>query len=256
MNLVYYLAGIHISGDRLVRKIILSGFTVALALSSTLALAGGYNYEKEDMSGYNLQPSLKVSDESDYSRTGHELYFFAGYGYTYRFLSDSTKTIHNLAGTTTRYVPSTAVPNGFNGFQIGFGKALSTHFDCQALYIQDIEAKKTSSYAGASQVFEVKSSGLLGDVAYIFNPYDQFQVSLQMGAMFTQTTNSITVNGSTYYTPDDSTNTKIDPAMGLEFLMQFTKNVGMRMGALYVAETQGTNSHGQMDALASVSYTV
>src|SRR3990167_3121711 len=128
MNLVYCLAGIHISGDRLVRKIILSGSILALSLSSTLALAGGYNYEKEDMSGYNLQPSLKVSDESDYSRTGHELYFFGGYVYTHRFLSDNAKTIHNLNGTLISYIPSDAVPAGFNGLQIGVGKAVSTHF--------------------------------------------------------------------------------------------------------------------------------
>lgn len=238
------------------RKIILSGSILALSLSSTLALAGGYNYEKEDMSGYNLQPSLKMSDDSDYSRTGHELYFFGGYVYTHRFLSDNAKTIHNATGALTTYVPSTAVPNTFNGLQIGFGKAVSTHFDIQASYIQNFESDKSSSKSGTNIIFKVKANSLLGDVAYIFNPYDQFQVSLQVGAMLMQTTNTIDVNGVQYYTANPSTSTKIDPTLGLAFLMQFTRNMGMRMGLLYAAETQSTNSHGQADALVSLSYTV
>lgn len=238
------------------RKIILSGSIVLLSLSSTLALAGGYNYEKEDMSGYNLQPSLKVSDESDYSRTGHELYFFGGYAYAHRFLSDKAKTIHNATGTLNTYIPSDAVPNSFNGLQIGFGKAVSTHFDVQASYIQDFEADKSSSKGSSNLLIKVKANSLLGDVAYIFNPQDQFQVSLQVGAMLTQTTNTIDVNGVQYYNASPSMSTKIDPAMGLECLMKFTQNIGMRMSALYTAETQGTNSHGQLDAIASLSYTV
>jgi hypothetical protein len=237
-----------------VRKIILSGSIVLLSLSSTLALAGGYNYEKEDMSGYNLQPSLKVSEESEYNRTGHELYFFGGYVYTHRFLSDNAKTIHNLNGTLGSYIPSDAVPANFNGLQIGMGKALSTHFDFQASYIQDFEADKTSNNGGNSYLYKVKANSLLGDVAYIFNPYDQFQVLLQVGAMLTQITNTISVNSAPYYTVSDST--KIDPAAGLEFLMKFTQNLGVRMGALYVAETQGTNSHGQLDGILSLNYTV
>lgn len=238
------------------RKIILSGSIVLLSLSSTLALAGGYNYEKEDMSGYNLQPTMKVSDESDYSRTGHELYFFGGYVYAHRFLSENTITIHNLTGTPNNYIPSDTVPNSFNGLQIGFGKALSTHFDVQASYIQDLEADKSSSKSGSNFLFKVKSNNLLGDVAYIFNPDDQFQVSLQVGAMLTEITNTIYVNNVEYYTATPNMSTKIDPAAGLEFLMKFTQNIGMRISGLYVAETQGTNSHGQMDAIASLSYTV
>lgn len=236
------------------RKIILSGSIVLLSLSSTHALAGGYDYEKEDMSGYNLQPSLKVSDESDYSRSGHELYFFGGYAYTHRFLRDEAKTINNLTGGTTTYVPSKAVPSSFNGLQLGVGKALSTHFDLQVSYTQDFEAEKSSSNGGTNFLYKVKANNLLGDVAYIFNPYDQFQVLLQVGAMLTQATNTISVNNAPYYTVSDST--KIDPTLGLEFLMQFTKNMGMRMSTLYVAETQGTNSNGQLAAIASLSYTV
>lgn len=229
-------------------------FSTLLTLSTTLAIAGGYDYEKEDLSGYSLQPDLKVSDAGDYSRNGHSVYIFGGYAFSHRFLSDSHKTIYTLTGASTHYIPSKALPAGLHGLQIGFGKELSRRFDLQASYIQFFSKKKTSHFNNASYIFQVKSNGILGDVAYVFNPYGQFQMLFQVGAMVLQTTNSISVNSTTYVTATDST--KIDPAGGLEFLVQFTNHIGMRASGLYIADTQSTNSHGEMIGVVSLNYIV
>lgn len=236
------------------RILFFSTSALLLTFSSTLALAGGYNYEKEDLSGYSLQPDSYVSDEGDYSRDGHAIYVFGGYALSHRFLSDSHKTIYTLTGASTHYIPSKAVPDALHGLQIGVGKELSRSFDFQASYIQFFSKEKTSHFNGSDYRFLVKSNGILGDVAYVFNPYDQFQILFQVGAMLLQTTNSISVGTTSYFTNSDST--KIDPAGGLEFLFQFTKHLGVRTSMLYVAETQGTNSHGEVDGLMSLNYVV
>lgn len=236
------------------RIAIFSFSVLLLALSSTLALAGGYDYEKEDLSGYSLQPDLQVHDEGDYSRDGHAVYLFGGYAFSQRFLSDSHKTIYTLTGASTHYIPSKAVPEGLHGLQVGVGKELSRRVDFQASYIQFFSDEKTSSFNGSTYRYKVKSNGVLGDIAYIFNPYDQFQILFQAGAMLLQTTNSISVGGVSYFTNNDST--KIDPAAGLEFLIQFTKHLGVRTSMLYVMESQSTNSHGEIMGLAALNYVV
>ena len=131
---------------------------------------------------------------------------------------------------------------------------MSRRIDLQLSYLQFFSQKKSSHFNNADYIFNVKSNGILGDVAYVFNPYDQFQVLFQVGAMVLQTTNSISVNSVTYVTSADST--KIDPAGGLEFLAQLTKHIGMRMSGLYVADTQSTNSHGEMIGVVSLNYIV
>jgi hypothetical protein len=236
-----------------VRHFVLSS-SILLVLSPALVFAGGYNYQKEDLSGYSLQPDTGSRGDNESVRTGHSIYLFGGYVFADRFLSSDAKTIYDASGSTLTYIPSKAVPNTFNGLQVGIGKQVSTHFDLQASYIQDFEAKKSSVYQGLNYLFKVKSNGLLGDFEYIFNPYSDFQAGLQVGAMITEITNTISVDNSPYYTVSDTT--KIDPAGGLELLYQFSQDFGVRMSGLYIAETQGTNSHGQIDAIVSLSYIV
>lgn len=222
-----------------------------LTVSGTIALAGGYDYPKEDLSGYELQPQLSVSDESDFSRSGHAVYAFGGYVYTHRFLSGQQNYLFGPPNPLS-YTPSAIFPPDFNGVEIGVGKEWSRHVDFQLAYIQYFRERKYRTIDGVSFYVSQKMNGLLGDVAYIFNPDDQFQISAKAGAMLSEFHTNATANGSLYVPRDDST--KVDPAAGLEFLFQFNRNVGMRVSAMYVAETQTSLTHGQIDLMAGFSF--
>lgn len=253
------LTRIYISGEGLVRKVILLFFALLLVVTNSFGMADsydGYDYQKEDLSGYDLQPNLEVNDQAEYMRNGHDLYLFGGYVYTRPLLSDSVRTIADpsSSGDTISYKPSKIVPDSFNGLDIGLGKEVSRHFDLQASYLQYFESKKTSVLDGSNLHYKIKTNAVMGDLAYVINPSSRFQVLCQMGAMLKQTSSMVSGDGSSYYTV--SNNTNVDPMLGMEFLMQFTKSIGLRMGVSYVLQMQDDNSHGNLNGLLALNYVV
>lgn len=226
--------------------IVLSAMTIG-------TFASGFDYSKEDLSGYDLQPHLQMSDESHFGRSDHALYFNMGYLFNYRFLDNSTKTLTNPAGSIT-YQPRKVLPDIFNGFQIGIGKEVTQHLDLQFDYLQTLESKNSTVYLGSRYDTTVKMNGVIGDVAYVINPADQFQVSLKLGAEIANYTSSFVVGGTTYYPSSNST--KIDPAFGADALLQLTKKVGIRFGTMYIFDTQNTNSNGEINIVTSLNYTL
>lgn len=235
------------------RRVIQCSATIFFSVCTTFAVAGGYDYAKEDLNGYTLQPNLKVSDESDFTRDGNAFYFFGGYLYTDRLLKSSQLSISNSQSTQT-YAPKSVLPSTFNGLQIGAGKEWSRHVDFQLSYFQHFIAKKSSTFNGLPFSTSVKFNGILADVGYIFNPDDQFQVMAKVGAVVGEFYNTFVVSGASYFITDDET--KIDPAAGVEFLFQFTKHVGFRVSTMYIANTQTSLSNGEINALAALSYTL
>ncbi|MCX7126026.1 MAG: hypothetical protein NTU49_09935, partial [Gammaproteobacteria bacterium] len=217
----------------------------------------GYDYTKEDLSGYSLQPNFKVakssSDESNFSRNGHAVYFYGGYMYTYRFLNSSSQTLVGPGGATIAYTPKNIYSTSFPaGFEIGFGKELSQHIDFQMAYLQELQQKKSGTVHGFAFTTETKVNNLLSDVNFVFNPDDMFQVSAKIGVMASQFQNSASVEGSSYFSL--SNDTKIDPAIGMDFLLQFSKNMGLRFGTLYTADMDSTNSSGELNGTVMLNY--
>ena len=233
------------------RRVIQCSAALFFTACTTFAIAGGYDYGKEDLNGYTLQPNLTVSDESDYSRNGNAVYFFGGYVYTDRLLKNSSLTVTDPSGSFT-YVPKINHPDTFNGLQIGVGKEWGRHIDFQVSYFQHFVANKSSTISGYPVTTSVKMNGILTNVGYVFNPDDQFQVMATVGAVVAEFYNNITINGSPYTTNDDET--KVDPAIGMQFLMQFTKHVGCRLGVTYIADTQTSLSSGEVSALVGLNY--
>lgn len=231
------------------RRIIQCSTTVLLSLCTTLAFAGGYDYPKEDLSGYNLQPNFKVSDESDWTRSGNAVYFFGGYVYANRFLKNTTKTFTSGSATIT-YKPKSVYPKTFSGVEFGFGKEFSQHIDLQMAYLQYLKETKTTG----STAITSKMNAVMGDVGYVFNPDDEFQVMLKAGAVVGQFYTTSLDAGTTYFPLNDTT--KIDPNVGLDFLFQFTKSIGFRVSAMYIADVQSVNSSGEANILAGLNYTL
>lgn len=238
------------------RQVIQYSAIVLLSVCSTLVFAHGYDYAKEDSIDYSMQPNFQVANESDYERDGKAVYFFGGYVYTYRFYNNSTKSVIDPVNNLTyTFKPKSVFPTSFNGFEVGVGKEATRHIDFQAAYIQQLQKKKSGkTIAGIATSGSIKTNGLLGDVGYVFNPDDEFQVMAKAGVMISETTNYLTVSGSPTFTLSDST--KIDPAAGLDFIFQFSKNVAFRLSGIYVAETQTSYSDGEADAFVGLSYSL
>lgn len=232
------------------RRVVHCSAAVLLLVSATAVFAGGYDYSKEDLSGYNLQPNFKVDDESDYSRNGRDLYLFGGGLFTYRFLSDDSQTVTSPSGSRS-YVPKNVMPDDFYGIELGFGKELSRHFDAQVAYLQNFSKTKDSRVSGNTSM-TVKMNGIAADVGYVFNPDSQFQVMAKFGTLLSDFHQSITIDNVSYYPTLDST--KIDPLLGLDFITQFTQRVALRIGVTYAFSTYREASNGQADAFAGLSY--
>ncbi|MCX7121001.1 MAG: hypothetical protein NTZ67_04405 [Gammaproteobacteria bacterium] len=238
------------------RRLIQCSAVVILSLSTSLALAenGGYDYTKEDLSGYSLQPNFKVDDQdSEFARNGHSFYFYGGYMYTYRFLTNNAKTITNGSGGSTTYFPKTALPSSFNAIEVAAGKECTRHIDLQVGYIQQFSETTISHNGAATLDANVKMTGLLGDMLYVFDPDEQFQVGAKLGAMISEFYYTFNNRAGTTYYPL-SQNTKIDPAVGLDFLMQFTKHSGIRLDTVYVADIQNNNSNGELNTTIGFNY--
>ncbi|OGT49107.1 MAG: hypothetical protein A3E82_04840 [Gammaproteobacteria bacterium RIFCSPHIGHO2_12_FULL_38_11] len=239
------------------RRLIQCSAIALFSLTTSLVYAenGGYDYTKEDLSGYTLQPNFKVDDEDyPFARNGHSFYFFGGYMYTYRFLSDDTKKLTNGSNDSITFVPSTALPNSFNALEVAAGKECTQHLDVQVAYIQQFSETKTTGAAATRLNSSVKMTGLLGDILFVFDPDEQFQVGAKLGAMLSEFYYTFTYgSSSTSYYPL-SQNTKIDPAVGLDFLMQFSKHTGIRLDTVYVADIQNNNSHGELNTTIGLNY--
>lgn len=239
--------------ENIVRQVIQCSATVLLSLCTTFAFAEGYDYNKEDLSGYSLQPNLKIREQSDYARNGHAVYLYGGYLFTHRFLSSTSQTFTSPSGDIS-YIPKNALPANYNGVEVGFGKEWTRYLDLQLAYLQSFQETKTHTAGSNSFNVQEKMNGFLADINWVMNPDDQFQVSVKLGAALTEFKNSTSINNSSYYTVSD--NTKVDPAVGMDFLFEFTKHFGMRVGTLYIADTQQGNSNGEVQALAGLNYVV
>ena len=224
---------------------------ILLAFAGSTAFAGTYDYTKEDLSGYSLEPNLKVSDEPDFSRNGRAVYFDINYLYTIRLLSSTPQSIVSGSSTLT-YVPKNVFPSNFHGFLVGVGKEWSRRIDLQLAFLQSFRESKTSVSNKINYTVSTKRNGLLADIAFVCNPDDQFQVLLKGGALLEETYDNITASNATYYPVRDDT--RIDPALGLEFLFQFSKHFGLRLNTVYVADAQSSNSHGEINAYGGLSY--
>lgn len=242
---------------RVVRRFVYSSIVVLLSLCVSHTFACAYNYTKEDLSGYNLQPKLELSGDSissgDFSRNGHSVYFYFGYVYTYLFLSNSVQTLTSPTASAS-YVPDTVLASGYSGLEGGFGKEWGRYIDFQAFYLQTFSENKSSTYNGNSYYSSAKFADVIGDIGVVVNPDDRFQVEPKIGVALSEFSNSYTINNQAYSQPNDST--KINPAIGLDLLYQFTQHVGIRASTLYIADVQNKNSSGAMQVFIGLNYAV
>ena len=235
------------------RRLIRYSAIAVLSLCSGFAFADGYDYTKEDLSGYSLQPNLNSGEQSDYARNGHAVYFYGGYLYTYRFLNSSNQTLIGPGGVTINYTPKNLYPSSFPaGFEFGVGKEWNKYIDLQLAYLQELQQTKSGSVGGYAFSTQTEVNNLLAAVNVVINPDDMFQASVKVGAMASQFQNKVSIQGSSYYSLNNST--KIDPAIGMDFLAQFTKHVGLRFGTLYIADIGSSNSSGEINAFLGLNY--
>ncbi|HLB57037.1 MAG TPA: outer membrane beta-barrel protein [Coxiellaceae bacterium] len=238
------------------RRIIQIPTFFLLSIVAINTFAGGFDYNKEDTSGYSdysVQPNFQVNDGTNYTRNGHAVYFFGGYVYTYRLLNSTTSSIYNpITNVTYSFDPNSLFSNSASNIEVGAGREMSKYINFEAAYIQQFTANKNGDIGGIATTTSVKMSGLLLDMGIAFNPDDQFQVLGKLGAQLSQFTTSATVANSAAFTFNDST--KLDPAVGLEFLMQCSQNFAFRIDTMYVADAQSNQySDGQIDTLAGIN---
>lgn len=222
-------------------------------------MAGGFDYTKEDLSDYSgSQQNFEVESHpgDQYVRNGRAVYFFGGYLYTYRMYNNSTKTLLDpINDVTYSYQPKNVFPRSYNGVELGIGKELNQYIDVQAAYIQQFQETMSGSLTGGqSYSSSVRMSALLGDVGFVLNPDDEFQVMLKLGALASQTTYYVNVSNTSAYVNNDST--QINPAAGVDLIWQFDQNAAFRLSTLYVAETQSSYTDGDIQAFAGFSYSI
>lgn len=239
------------------RRIIQSSTLFLLSVFTITAFAGGFDYNKEDTSGYSdysMQPNFQVNDGANYTRNGHAVYFFGGYVYTYRLLKSTTSSIYNpITDVTYNFNPNNLFSTSASNIEVGAGREVSKYINFEAAYIQQFTENKNGTVtSGQATSTSVKMSGLLVDMGIVFNPDDQFQVLGKLGAQLSQFTTTVTVANSAAFTLGDST--KLDPAAGLEFLMQCSQNFAFRVDMMYVADAQSNQySDGQIDTMAGIN---
>lgn len=231
---------------------------LSLFSASVSVFADGYDYAKEDLAGYVPDDGVisngpQHSDEMNYARNGRSVYFFGGYVYAHQFWKSSSQTLVTGGGSLT-YNPNNIFPNGFNAFQLGIGKELTRYLDMQFAYLQYLQSSKSSTIQGFNASTEVKSSGVLGALNIVFNPDSAFQVSAKLGAVVQENDDTVSVAGSSYYTLNNST--RVQPAIGMDFLWNFVPSFGMRFGLLYIADVEGNYSNGNALGMVSLNYTM
>ncbi|MDP1574275.1 MAG: hypothetical protein Q8L78_05010 [Coxiellaceae bacterium] len=236
------------------RRFIQCVSTVALLASASHSFANGFDYTKEDLADYSPENITKPADsDNPFARNGKAVYFFTGYMFAHAFWSGDTRTLTTGGGSVT-YKPNQLFADNYNAFEVGVGKEVSRYIDFQFAYLQYLEKTTSTTIAGNHFSTQVKMNGGLGDIAFIFNPDSQFQVSAKIGVVIAQYAISAAVNGSSYYPADDST--KIEPALGMDFLYNIIPSTGIRTGILYIADVQNSASYGTLLGTIGVNYTL
>ena len=225
----------------------------SLFLFASSGFAAAYNYTKEDLSGYNLQPDLELAGsaapESDYSRNGHDIYFEAGYLFTHVFFLNSNVTAY-AGSNSLNYTPTSVFQSNYSGFHIGIGKELSRRFDAQLRYLQVFTQSKTTGNQSGSYKFQE----VLLDIGLVLNPDSQCQVSLLGGGAFSQYYINISSSGTSYQ-PQQSLS-EVNPAVGAGIAVFMTQSLAFRLSTLYISDLQKVTSNGNINVLAGLSYNV
>lgn len=217
--------------------------SAVVLLSAVCVYADGFDYSKEDLEGLTPQNSQSPVIDNPYARDGRAIYLYGGYMFVHRFWGSDTRTV-TTGSTTLTYTPKEAFSSNFNAFQFVFGKELTRYVDAQFGYLQYLEKSKTSTMSSVAATANVKTNGVLGAIAFVFDPDYAFQVSMKAGAVISQSKISVDAAGATYYPLNDGTN--VDPALGMDFLYNFTPDTGLRFGTLYVANVQNNGTHGDL----------
>lgn len=226
---------------------------ITLATSTIATACCGYDYTKEDLSGYNLQPNLQIDNDSAYARNGKAFYILGGFLYTMRFLRNLTETATSSSSSVS-YSPKNAVPKDFYGFEIGFGKELNRHVDVQVAYLQNLRKTRHSTINGSPASVSGKMYGAQGLIGYMINPNDRFQVMPTVGALLYEITQRMTVGGVSYSI--SGSRMRFNPAAGVEFAIFCTKRFAFRLSALYAANTYHSASRGELNVMGGISYTL
>ena len=235
----------------LIQSLVIS---VLLTFCVTMADACcGYDYQKEDLSGYNLQPDLKLTNnpafDTDYSRNGHAVYVYGGGLFTHYFFLDSNITAY-AGSSTLNYNPSATYQSNYYGFHLGVAKELSRYFDAQLMYLQTLTQNRTNGGISLSY----RNMDIILDAAWILNPNSQCQISLQGGGALTEATSTLTANGNSYSPPQSLT--EINPEIGGGVAFFMTSSWAIRLSTLYIADLSKVNSNGNLNVLLGLSYVV
>lgn len=213
----------------------------------------GYDYQKEDLSGYNLQPDLKLTNnppyDTDYSRNGHAVYLFAGGLFTHYLFLNSNITAYSGSNTLS-YNPSTTYQSNYYGFHLGVGKELSRYFDAQLMYLQNFTQDQTNGGISSSY----RNLAVILDAAWIINPNDQCQISLEGGGALTEATSTLNANGNSYSPPQSLTEINPEIGGGLAFFM--TPSWAVRLSTIYISDLGKVNSDGNLNVLLGLSYVI
>ena len=228
---------------------------IILCLFCTNLGAQGFDYDKENLSGHDmgLYYEHATSDQVNFSRTGHGAYFFAGYAPVYRMLSNATITVTN-ATQSISYQPKGNTPRFLQGLQVGFGAELSRRIDLQLSYLQTLSRTTNPTINGLASTIKIRRNALETNFGVVFNPDDQIQVMGTLGAMISETHETITIGGAAFY--PTANETAINPAVGAQVAYFFTKTIAMRVGGQYVIDTYGKNSNGEADGFVGLSIAI
>lgn len=196
----------------------------------------------------------KSTDHNDdYQRTGREFYVYGGYRYTHTFLTNTQQTASNST-SSVGYIPNSALPDNFNGLEIGIGKAMGYFVDLQLAYLQQLTSSTNSTINNSASTIYTKMQGVKGDAVFIINPDDPFQVDVALGATVANYDQSITVGTAAFY-PSYNT-TQINPNAGLEFVYNITNHFAVRADTDYTFSLNNRASDGDFGAMIGMSYTL
>lgn len=233
--------------------------TLLISAGNTFADQQGYYYDSEN---FHLLTAKPQDDLYDFSRSGKAYYVYAGYVYSYHFNDKNTIGASGpLPIFEAAVKPSSDLPDQFHSVEVGVGKEWGKYLDIQIAYMQQFENQKTSTVSifpgstGVSSVGKKSAKGLMINFLGIFNPEDQFQVGGEIGISVMSISDYILAGGITYRLPDDDT-VEIDPTFGMEFIMQLTHGLAMRLRGQYIWHTDSKISSGEINALAGFSYTL
>ncbi|OGT51057.1 MAG: hypothetical protein A3E84_04365 [Gammaproteobacteria bacterium RIFCSPHIGHO2_12_FULL_42_13] len=229
--------------------------------STTVVFAdeGDFDYIKEDLSGYNLQPNLKVEDSdkvgddftTNYSRNGHAVYISAGYIYDYRVLSGKQQT--TAQGTlNASYFPSEVFQSGYQGFEVGVGHEWGRNFDLQLIYQQLFQESQKTIINGVTYIGAYSKNGLMADVAWIINPDSQYQFYLKGGVSIDNEQTRLNVNNADYNAKLNDI--AVNPIGAVGMLIQFSEHFGLRIDEVFTTSLNNGDSYGDFSTRVGLNY--